>query len=313
MLLFAISPLRAVDFESAAGDFEINGISAETIQNAGLTNPAVPETSSNGEKAMKMLSLISVDGTKISLDYKTEVVQENWAGQDVAAKPLVISVYNPALNAKDQIKIALKAWCKAHDGQIVSKTHKITLSNDGPGRFTGSITEGVMLYSDYAGQYYHNLVATVNGRRLRNPQDNSDSFNINFGFDPSRKTNKSAAFINCFRIIPPNAPYQTFPIRITGSLDEKKGGNLKIYAPDAIYGGIHEGETCKFERKIMPDSWPYAKFASGDSAWFFFKLSLPKTVFEQKEKHNFRAYFTVHHDEVGGAEDYDLNCNSRLE
>lgn len=303
-----ISSLRVLNAEISMPGFDINGLLSNEIK---LTEMKIPEPSPvpdallEAEKHNRAISVESIEGVKISLDFKTTVIQEDWVGQDIAAKPLAISVSNLAFNETDKVKIALKAWCKAHDGQIVSKTHKLELSYAGKGKFTGIIKEGVMLYSDYAGQYYHNLVITVNGRRLHNLKDNSDSFNIDFGFDPSRKNEKTTISIKCLS--------KGTDLKISGSLN-KKGGELKIYAPQTIYNGMYDGETCRFERQIRPneDSLSYAKFVSGDSTWFFFKLSLPKSVFKNNEKDNFKAYFTVQHDEVGGPEEYELNCNSEI-
>jgi len=199
-VLFAISGTSALWAGNTITGFEINGISAREIQNIGIKTPP-PGMPSDEAKDPKLFSVTSADGTKISINYKAEVIQQDWAGRDVAAKPVMISVYNPVLNAKDGVKIALKAWCKTYDGKIVSKTHKLALLYAGAGKFAGSITEGVMLYSDYAGQYRHNLVVTVNGRRLRNPGDNSDSFNIDFGFDPGQ----NAAFTGRIPLNPKDA------------------------------------------------------------------------------------------------------------
>lgn len=128
---------------------------------------------------MKTLVLISAEGAEITIKYETAVVQEDWAGKDIGAKHVSVAVGDGAFRGTEKVRIALKEWVKTHTGQIVDKTHKLDLEYAGSRTYRGNVPGHVMLYSDYSGDYYHNLVATVNGKRLHSAAG-ADSFRVEF-------------------------------------------------------------------------------------------------------------------------------------
>lgn len=204
--LTVISIVAAIAAPAFAAGPELPALSAGVVRSLPFEPPALAPQPAQ----VKTLTLVSAEGAEISIDYETAVVQEDWAGKDIGAKNVSVIVRDGSLRGADKVNVALKEWVKTHTGQIVGKTHKLGLEYGGAGIFKGTIPGHVMLYSDYSGDYYHNLVVTVNGKRLHGT-DNKDSFKVEF--------------VHGYRAVSPEAGAK----RLQAEL-RKRGVNAKVKA-----------------------------------------------------------------------------------